>query len=90
MTIGTAAGLFAVYMLAGGVAGTVSFLLLRYNVRLYTVSAPRAVALHIGRLAALALALVAIAQAGALPLLAALAGILAARSAVIRFTGAAA
>ena len=79
-----------VYALAGGIVGAISFLLLWTNVRLYAVSARRAIALHAARIGALALVLVAIAQAGALPLLAALAGILASRSIVVRIRGAAA
>jgi len=77
---------FVEYMVLGGIAGAISFLLLWANVRLYVspVSAWRAIALHTARVGALAIVLVAIARAGAVPLLAALAGLLIARSIVLR------
>jgi N-ATPase, AtpR subunit len=76
---------FVEYTLLGGTAGTISFLLLWVNVRLYAspASAWRAITLHAARVGALAIVLVAIARAGAIPLLAALAGILIARSIVL-------
>ena len=78
---------FIEYMFLGGIAGTISFLLLWVNVRLYAapVSAWRAIALHAARVGTLAVVLVVIARAGAIPLLATLAGILIARSIVLRW-----
>ena len=78
---------FVKYALLGGIAGTISFLLLWVNVRLYAspASAWRAIALHAARAGALAIVLVWIARAGAIPLLATLAGILIARSIVLRW-----
>jgi hypothetical protein len=62
-------------------------LLLWVNVRLYASPAPawRAIALHTARVGTLTIVLVAIARAGAIPLLATLAGILIARSIVLRW-----
>jgi N-ATPase, AtpR subunit len=78
---------FVEYVLLGSIAGTISFLLLWVNVRLYAspASAWWAITLHAARVGALAIILVAIARAGAIPLLAALAGILIARSIVLRW-----
>ena len=75
------------YVLLGSIAGTISFLLLWVNVRLYASPAPawRAIALHTARVGTLTIVLVAIARAGAIPLLATLAGILIARSIVLRW-----
>ncbi len=78
---------FVEYALLGGIVGTISFLLLWVNVRLYAspASAWWAITLHAARVGTLAVALVAIARAGAIPLLATLAGILIARSIVVRW-----
>jgi F1F0 ATPase subunit 2 len=78
---------FVEYVLLGSFAGTISFLLLWVNVRLYASPAPawRAIALHTARVGTLTIVLVAIARAGAIPLLATLAGILIARSIVLRW-----
>jgi F1F0 ATPase subunit 2 len=78
---------FVEYVLLGSIAGTISFLLLWVNVRLYASPAPawRAIALHTARVGTLTIVLVAIARAGAIPLLATLAGILIARSIVLRW-----
>jgi len=78
---------FVEYMLLGGIAGAISLLLLRVNVRLYASSALAwlAIVLHATRVATLAIILIAIARAGAIPLLATLAGILIARSIVLRW-----
>jgi hypothetical protein len=78
---------FVEYMLLGGIAGAISFLLLWLNVRLYAAPAMawRAILLHAARVGTLAVVLVEIARAGAIPLLATLAGILMARSIVLRW-----
>jgi F1-F0 ATPase (N-ATPase) AtpR subunit len=78
---------FVEYTLLGGIAGAISFLLLWVNVRLYSAagSAWKAIALHAARVGTLAVVLVAISRAGAIPLLAALAGILIVRSIVLHW-----
>ena len=78
---------FVEYVLLGSIAGTISFLLLWVNVRLYAspASAWWAIMLHAARVGGLAIVLLAIARAGAIPLLATLAGILIARSIVLRW-----
>ena len=57
---------FVEYVLLGSIAGTISFLLLWVNVRLYASPAPawRAIALHTARVGTLTIVLVAIARAG--------------------------
>lgn len=71
--------------LAGGFAvGTLHFLGLRSTARLFAVGRPRlALALQLSRLALVAVVLIALAQRGAPALIAALAGLLAARSLVL-------
>jgi len=75
------------YLAAGGVLGAVYFTLLVRTVRLYTaqVAASRIIPLHLLRIALAVLAFWLIAQQGAWPLLAALAGFLLARLAVQRW-----
>jgi hypothetical protein len=74
------------YLTAGGVLGLVYFLLLHATLRLHTrrSDASILVILYVGRVGGAILAFWAVAQAGALPLLLALAGFLAARLAVSR------
>jgi F1F0 ATPase subunit 2 len=75
----------AVALAAGGAAGAAFFALLRTTVGLYgTRRWPLGIALHLARWALLAAVLVAAARAGAAPLLAAAAGTLLARAAVLR------
>jgi hypothetical protein len=82
--------LAALWLAAGAVIGGVFFLTLRWNVRM--LAAGRAmlpvIAVQLTRLAAIGVALTAIAvYFGALPLLAAGAGILLARTAMVRWGG---
>lgn len=77
------------WVLAGVGAGGVFFALLRATVRLYVGHRwPLGVALHLGRWAVLAALLVLAARAGALPLLLAAGGTLAARLGLVRPPGA--
>jgi energy-converting hydrogenase Eha subunit B len=78
---------FVEYLLLGGIVGAIAFLLLWVSVRLCAApgSSWQAIALHAARLGTLAIVLVGIARAGAIPLLSALAGILIARSIVLRW-----
>ena len=77
----------APFVLLGGVLGAIHFATLRHNVRAYLGGAGiRAVALHLARIALVGTAFALIAGAGALPLLAALAGFLLARLYVLRPT----
>lgn len=77
------------WALAGAGVGAAFFLALRRNVALYLGgrSRWRAAALHLARLGLAAGGFALAAAAGAGPLLAALAGFLAARVAVLRFAG---
>jgi len=81
----TAAGI-ALYLLAGGALGGAYFALLFRAVGLHAARAPagRVVPLHLARLAAVGAVFWAVAQHGALPLLLALAGFVAARLLVQR------
>lgn len=74
------------WLAAGGFLGAFHFLTLRRSARMLTTGAslPAALALHLARFAVTAGALLLIARQGALPLLAATLGILAARGVVIR------
>lgn len=75
------------WLAGGALIGTFHFLTLRWNVKMLALgrARPLAIALQLGRLALLAgvLAVIAI-RFGALPLLLATAGILAARTTVVR------
>jgi F1F0 ATPase subunit 2 len=75
------------WLAAGMVIGAVHFLSLRWNVRMLTADRPLLpiVAIQLGRFATLAVVLALITQtSGALPLLAAALGILAARTVIVR------
>lgn len=77
----------AVAVAAGFALGLAYFAALRANVRLYADGRPAAaLAVHAARTAVVVAAAVAAARAGAVPLLAALAGFVAARTVVVRRT----
>ena len=79
----------ALALAAGVAAGWFFFATLRRTVELWLAggSAPRALALQLGRFAVLGAVLAATAVAGTWPLLAAAAGVLLARAAVLRRAG---
>jgi F1F0 ATPase subunit 2 len=73
------------FVLLGGVLGAVHFATLRLNVRAYLGGAAAwGIGLHLGRVALAGAAFALIARAGALPLLAALAGFVLARLYALR------
>jgi F1F0 ATPase subunit 2 len=74
------------WLVVGGVVGAFHFLTLRRSAQMLTGEAtlPRALVLHLIRLAATAGALTVVARHGAMPLLAATLGIMASRTAVLR------
>jgi F1F0 ATPase subunit 2 len=75
------------FVLLGAVLGALHFATLRYNVGAYLGGAgARAIALHLGRIVLVGTAFALIARAGAVPLLAALAGFMLARLYVLRAT----
>lgn len=76
------------WLTAGGSIGTIYFLTLRWNVTLYVSgkSVPLAITVQLARLGVMVISLAIIAhQFGALPLLTAAAGVLAARTAILRW-----
>jgi F1F0 ATPase subunit 2 len=86
----TAIAALALYPLAGAALGALYFALVHRTARLHAASGPagRIIALYVARLALAVAVFWAIAQAGALPLLLALAGFVGARMAVTRRLGA--
>lgn len=89
MTEATAADILleaALFAALGLAAGLAFFTALRLNVGLYVSggSVLLPAAFHVGRMAALAVALLLVVQCGAVALLAALAGLLVARAIVLR------
>jgi F1F0 ATPase subunit 2 len=80
----------AVSFAAGLLAGAFHYLTLWWNVRLFTAggSALKAVAIQLARLALIATVLIVVTRFGALPLLAAMLGLLASRAVALRRVGA--